>query len=466
MMAEASPRRAPRVSHPSRAALSLVVRTNAPLLALCVAGEIVREGGFYPGDDIGLPFAVAGLALVTPGALPVVRRHWPIAAAAAVLLGWWVGSGVAHHGGAAGMRLPATLIALCAGALAVRLLPAPAAALLRRCVVGFGVVVAGLGLVSLVTSGSWWVLTDERSVRLAGPFAYPSAVGLFLILCLIGTLGGSGGSALRGLQALLVVATLATDSRGALLALAAVVLAARREERREMFPALISGVLAAPLILLGQHRTSGQATHEWLTAIGVLVAIALATRITGPPRPAGRFTGQPRSAAWWRAAAAVPVAGCAGVAALLLATQHHAVHGLDASWNQRWGTLHSAWSALLQHPWWGAGPDPIFPARTASGAAGIAYFTHNEPLEIALSLGVAGLVAATALVAASVRRFGLWRDASWRLVLVAFLVAGLVDFVWHFAVLGLVAACVAPAVTRPANRPGRGRRRDSAAAGE
>jgi O-Antigen ligase len=462
-MVEESSRWGQRASDPARGALAQLVRTNAPLLAFCAAGEIVREGGFYPGDDIGLPFAVAGLALVTPGALPVVRRHWRIVAAAAVLLGWWVGSDVAHHGGVAGVRLPATLIALCAGALAVRLLPASVAALLRRCVVGFGVVVAGLGLVSLATGGSWWVFTDERSVRLAGPFAYPSAAGLFFILCLVGTLGSAGGMALRAVQALLVVATLATDSRGSLLALAAVVLVARREQRQALLPALICGVLAAPLVLLGQHRTSGHTTHEWLIALGVLLAIVLATKITGPPR-AGMVTGPP-PAAWGRPVVTVAVVGCGGVAALLLATQHHAVDGFDASWNQRWDTLHSAWSALLRHPWWGAGPDPIFPARTASGAAGIAYFTHNEPLEIALSLGVAGLLVATVLVAASVRRFGLWRERSWRLVLVAFLVAGLVDFVWHFPVLGLVAACVAPAVGRAADEPPR-RRRDSAAAGE
>ncbi len=418
--------------------------TGVPLLALCVVVSVLREGAFRPGDAVALAFAVAGLTLVMPGAVAELRRHGVIVAGAAVLLAWWTGSDVASGAGIAGMRLPSTMIVLAAGALAARLLPPYGRAALRDVVVWFGACVAVLGLTSLATGRGWWVLPDERSFRLAGPFAYPSAAGLFFVLCLIGTLASGEAIPSRVLRPTFVLATVATDSRGSLVALGVVVLVAAAWQRRLLLEALLAAAPGAPLVLLGQHRYGGRGDRGWVLALGVVVTIAVAA---GAPAAASRWRRTATQAALPRLLGRVVVAsaclGCVGICGMLLATQHHAVSGLDASWSQRLGTLHSAWTALLRRPWFGAGPDPTFPARTASGAPGIAYFAHDEPLEIALSVGVVGLAAAAALVALAVHRLGWWRRAGWRPVLAALVAAGLVDFVWHFAALGLAAAAVA-----------------------
>jgi O-antigen ligase len=129
----------------------------------------------------------------------------------------------------------------------------------------------------------------------------------------------------------------------------------------------------------------------------------------------------------------------------LLVTQHHAVSGFDASWTERGHILRGAVTVFADHPLLGAGPDPAFAAHTLSGQAGIAYFTHNEPVEILISVGILGTLVLAGCAVIVGRAVAVGSPAIPVLASVA--AAGLVDFVWHFPALGLATGIVAGAAT-------------------
>jgi len=131
------------------------------------------------------------------------------------------------------------------------------------------------------------------------------------------------------------------------------------------------------------------------------------------------------------------------VAGWLLATQHHSVSGLDASWTERGHILSGAGNVLSAHPLFGAGPDPWIPTHTLTGAPGIDAFAHNEPLEVLISIGVLGTVFVAMAFAVVVRDLFAARSRYVVPLLATVGVAGVVDFVWHFPALGLCAGVVA-----------------------
>jgi O-antigen ligase len=189
--------------------------------------------------------------------------------------------------------------------------------------------------------------------------------------------------------------------------------------------AVVAAVIGAPLLLLGQ-RTH---TNHLLVAAAVIVAAGLALIPDGVVHRVVRFVAIP----------AVCVVGW------LLVTQHHAVSGFDASWTERGHILRGAVTVFAKHPLFGAGPDPTFGAHTLTGQAGIAYFTHNEPVEILISVGVVGTVVLIGCAIVVARTLAASRGSLVLPVLVSVGAAGLVDFVWHFPALGLATGMVAGA---------------------
>ena len=125
--------------------------------------------------------------------------------------------------------------------------------------------------------------------------------------------------------------------------------------------------------------------------------------------------------------------------------QHHAVSGFDASWTERGHILRGAATVFANHPLLGAGPDPAFAAHTLSGQAGIAYFTHNEPVEILISVGILGTLVLAGCAVIVARAVAKGSPAIPALASVA--AAGVVDFVWHFPAIGLATDIVAGAAT-------------------
>ena len=296
---------------------------------------------------------------------------------------------MSHHG-IDSWRLPATWICATAGYGCARGLPerARGALLAAVSVAGGALAIAGLTLVGV--RSTFWTLLDERSLRYSGPLTYPSAVGLFLVISLIAS-AEAWPSRRRPdaiwstiVRALTVLGVIATDSRGAVLGL--VVALCFRQLRRQLGPAVVAAVVAGPLLLLGQ-RTDGERV---LVAAAVAVAIGVSLVVVVAAAVARRIV-------------TVAAAPAIGVIGWLLLTQHHVVSGLDASWTERGNILRGAASLFARHPWFGAGPDPQIPAHTLTGQPGIAFFTHNEPVEILVSVGVIGTLLLVGCVAIVVR---------------------------------------------------------------
>jgi O-antigen ligase len=367
-----------------------------------------------------------------------IRGHLAAVAAGTVATaGWILDSTVSHHG-VDSWRLPATWICATAGYGCARGLPhrARGALLVTVSVAGGALAAAGLTLVGV--RSTFWTLVDERSLRYAGPLTYPSAVGLFLVISLVATAEAWPSRRRPDLiwttivRAVIVLGVIATDSRGAVLGL--VVALCFRRLRQPLGPAAIAAVVAGPLLLLGQ-RTDGERLLATATAAAVAVAIAVSIVLVVA-------TGVARRVVTVAAAPAIVVIGW------LLLTQHHVVSGLDASWTERGNILRGAASLFARHPWFGAGPDPRIPAHTLAGQPGVAFFAHNEPVEILVSIGVIGTLLLAGCVTVVVRALYDHRSVLATPLAISAASAGLVDFVWHFPALGLAIGIVAGASMR------------------
>jgi hypothetical protein len=399
----------------------------APVLTLLVVA-IIRKGAFFRPDIVVSPALTLALAFSVPQVRDWARDHLAALAAGLVGTAWWIGDAELSHHSIDSWRLPAAWLCLAAGYGCARgLSSAPRrAALIGAAVMGDALAIAGLVLVSV--RSTFWTLQDQRSLRFAGPFTYPSAVGLFFVISLIaGTQIVIGNwrphRVVNCVRAVTVLGIVATDSRGAVVGLA--VALCFRDIRRELGTAVVAAVIGAPLLLLGQ-RTH---TSHLLIVAAVVVAAGLALIPDGVVHRVVR-------------AAALPAVCVVG---WLLVTQHHAVSGFDASWTERGHILRGAVTVFAKHPLFGAGPDPSFGAHTLTGQAGIAYFTHNEPFEILISVGVVGAVVLVACAVVVARALAAGRGSLAVPVLVSVAAAGLVDFVWHFPALGLAAGIVAGA---------------------
>ena len=402
---------------------------------------ILRKGAFFRPDIVVSPALVLALALSTPQVRTWCRQHLAAVGASVVATGWWIGDALLAHHSVDSWRLPSAWLCMAAGYGCARSLPPTARRLAQAGVAVTGVALAVAGLVLVGVRSTLWTLPDERSLRFSGPFTYPSAVGLFLVMALIAGTEFSASRPVVFARAVTVLGIVATDSRGAVVGLA--VALCFRNVRRELATAVVAAIIGAPLLLLGQRAHDS----HFLVLAAVVVAFAITLIPDAVVRRFVRF-------------AAIPAAGAVG---WLLVTQHHAVSGFDASWTERGDILRGAAHVFRAHPLLGAGPDPAFAAHTLTGQAGIAYFTHNEPVEIVISVGIVGALVLALCAVVVARAVATGRGDLAVPVLASVAAAGLVDFVWHFPALGLAAGIVSGASTVGAwNKEAHNRAKESA----
>jgi O-antigen ligase/polysaccharide polymerase Wzy-like membrane protein len=393
-----------------------------PILTLLVIA-ILRKGAFFRPDIVVSPALTVALAMSTPQVRAWCRHQLAAVGAGVLATACWIGDAELSHHSIDSWRLPSAWLCLAAGYGCARSLSSAGRRAASAGVAAAGVALAIAGLVLVGVHATLWTLPDERSLRFSGPFTYPSAVGLFLVIALIAGSEFDAGRGMACARAVTVLGIVATDSRGAVVGLA--VALCFRDVRRTLTTAVVAAVIGAPLLLLGQRMHASRL--EIVAAI--VVAVGLAFVPDGVIRRVVGFVAIP----------AVVVVGW------LLVTQHHAVSGFDASWTERGHILRGAVTVFAHHPLLGAGPDPAFGAHTLSGQAGIAYFTHNEPVEILISVGILGtLVLAGCAV---IVWHAVAKGPPTIPVLMSVAAAGLVDFVWHFPALGLATGIVAGATT-------------------
>jgi O-antigen ligase len=420
-----APPRTTRVADAAGDGIATALFLGLPVIAVAVVGTL-RNGAFFTPDVVVLPALSLALLVFSPDAVRWALHNPVVVAAGAAAAAWWLVDAQLTGHGVASWRMVAFAVCAVAGFGVVRQLPARSQAVVAASLFAVGVAVAVLGLAFVAAGSTAWTWPDERSLRFQGPLTYPSAIGVYLLVCLLASTQVPAGwipaRVVRSGQAVVLLGVVATDSRGALLAL--VVMLALRPPG--IGTVVIAAVVGAPLLLYGQR----DGVRPWFIAAAFAVTTVVASA-------GGNGTAFARRRAVAIGGAVVAAGGLA-VAVVLLATQHHAVSGLDASWTQRRDIIHGAFRLFTKHWLLGSGPDPTIPTTMLDGAPGIDAFAHDEVVEILLSIGVlgfAGVVAAVVLVVRAIRQS---RGAVAVPAVAAVLAAGLVDFDWHFPALGLV----------------------------
>ena len=454
---------------PSKTAAPIEALRAIPILAYPIAAAVTATtldgGGFSPGSQTIL-IVLAAIALLVAAfydadALAVIARS-PVAMILLLLGGlaalsslWTIGQP------SESLRWGLVILAygaivLSTGVLATRTGPWPIAA----GIAGLAAIEAALGLGAAalhalpdaeLVAGSW---------RPGGTFQYSPTLGLLEVAALPALLGALGHQrrfvALAGALALALDGAVlgCADSRLDL-ALVAVVLVmsvgwppSYVRDRVEIFAAAVLVVLAALAghLLLGQHVTSADNTGGplRLAAMGSLcVALALLWR---PIRTLLRKRVR-LSARTLVLAAVVVIAGAiiAWVAIGYSGTLGSFRGGIGHGRIHYWSVAVKTW---LHRPLIGSGANTFYQASVRyQGIGDVTRFAHNLPLELAVELGVLGLLLGAALYGAAVRSVKrAWASPSvWLLapMVVAFLIANLVDWPWHLAGLGATWAAAA-----------------------
>ena len=423
----------------------------AASLAVAVAAPVVLRGG-YPGDARAIFVLFAGAAVLAAlltaerDALALLRRPPVLALGALALLAAasaaWT---VAEPAGAIRWALVLAAyaaVAVAAGTIARR---PRGIALLAALIAGVAALSALVGVTAVALRAEPWAERIYGRWQPGGPFEYPPALAMlqvaaFPILLRTMVAGAPATAAAGAAGGSLAAVTLAlTTSRVAFasaLVLAAVALAAPAAvgaSRGRIAAALaaLAAPFAATLMLRGAVEPGA----------GQLVAIALA--VAAP------------AAAWWAVARAGrpgappargPSAGAiaAGLAGLLAAGALGAgvgpaaggiTHGRTAIWEE-------ALTTWQERPLAGAGAEAFLVASTPHQSGAAVRYAHMLPLELAVELGIAGLLLGVLLYATALRAVWAARGhpAAWLFgpAVVTLLVFNLVDWTWHLAGAGAV----------------------------
>jgi O-antigen ligase len=440
-------------------------------LAVALAAGNLDRGGFTGASQNLLLLCVAVVLLVllvlAPQALGAGARTVLVGclvalAAVAMLSAVWT-TGPASGAFREGLVAVALATTAIAGHAVVSEWGAPPLALalgvlaLVEAVLGLGAAALRETPSALLLNGSW---------RPAGTYEYPPALGLLQVMALPVAFGLLGSRA-RGLVALGVVLLVlagavlgSADSRFDLaLALATLVaiaaMAPPELDGSRTVPTgaivLVAGIIAGAL-LIGRRTGPAGAESGLLGLTGLaIVSAALAAAWPMLLRGAARVTRRQLIGVAVLGAGAAAVAWIAlGYTSTLTSTGGGLGHGRIGYWT-------AAFDAWKRRPLLGWGAGTFFAASIQYQAINDGtIFAHNLPLELAVELGVPGLLAGVTLYLAAARLLIRTRHApgAWLLApaVGCFLVDNLVDWTWHLAGLtALWAACAGglAALARP-----------------
>lgn len=404
------------------------------------AVEIARQGAFYPID--ALVVAVLSGALVVTS---MVRRHDAHAVAVVVtavaLAAWWCCSAVIHGRPGSFLPLGASILGFLAAFLVVRELDAPTR---RAAAIVAASIAAAASCIGLVACAARWyplAIPSQGLWRLATTITYSDAAGILCAMGLVVALGLDARAVIVRIDiAACLAGLIAAQSRGAVLAVAiAVALVPLAAIRRAAVP-LTTGLAAGVVVVA---TSAGDAAHPGVAVVVACLVAAAAVTPKAIPHVAPRVVTR-------RVGALIGVA-CAAVAAVAVVVLRTPIERRVqfASTAQRVAEWRAAFDQWRGSPWIGVGPDALLHVHVDGGT--VAHFAHDEYLQVAAGAGIVGVVllaAAMAAIGASIRR----RDqlsACAAAAVVAWAVAGALDFDWHLAALGLIAGWAAGLAGHP-----------------
>jgi len=455
--------------------------SGALVIGTVVASAVLLRGGFFEaGQSVfvllaGVAFAAA--VIRDEEQTPRTMRSAPVVvlallgAVALVSAIWTVGdSGDAARTGCVILGLAALTVAsavLCSGATGA-----------ERLATGIALV-AGLaalaGLAGIVLRDEPWAERIGGSWRAGGPFEYPPALALLQVSALPILLVGMA----TGRRAVVPAATLGATLAAVVIALSesrlqvalgcAVLVVAVVWSRQTLgissarpFAAavllVVVGILAA--VLLGGYTTPGvtRGADERLLELLVLVGGASVVWLVLRSHLAGRTYRQAGSGARAYPISSGRLAVVAAVGGVILVTATLAVSApVDGSGGFTHGRL-DLWSGALEaaaeRPLLGWGAGSFFEATDSFQGTNAIRFAHNLPIELAVELGILGLLLGLAFYGVCSLALLRARDARllWLLgpAVAAFLVTNLVDWQWHFAgSAAIFAAALGPLIARP-----------------
>ena len=400
----------------------------AALVLVLAAASGWQDGGFWHTEAL----AVGAIAIVLLGAALVIAP--PDRASAFVLISlallalWWLLRAVTAGSGVDFLPFGASIVAFAAAFAAVRPLTGRAREIAALAFACLGALGALLGFAGLAWRWFPMAMPAQGLWRLSSTLTYSDAAGLVLGLSLLVALGCDRYPVLvRVVVCLTAGGLLATQSRGAYLALACACLLVPARRYGEQLIPLAAG---AGLGVAAVASSPGNEPVPWLALVlvGAVVLSALDLRWVQ------RQWSHAHTRTWVGAGL---VGGLIGLGLLLL---HHeiALRALAPSDQDRsveWSSALHQWASA---PIVGVGPDRELVFRAADGSS--AHYVHNEYLQVGADAGIigAGLLGLVALSQVrALRRLDVLSSCAVAAV-VCWAVAGAFDFDWHLPVIGLM----------------------------
>lgn len=390
----------------------------------------VRQGGFWHADAsvaaVGSVVLLASAAVISP----LDRRAAGVAVALVALALWWGLRAVTSGMDGSVLPLGASCLACAAAYVVVRPLRGAHRQLAGRAVACLGAAGALAGFVGLIWRWFPLAMPAQGLWRLSTTLTYSDAAGLALGMCLLVALGLDRQPWLvRTAACLCAGGVLATQSRGAVVALVCAVAVAPWRRVVSLLVPLLAGTV---LGVVAVASSPDPGAVPWL-AVALVAAVAISAL---PPARVCATAADPRIR--------MVVLGLAPVALVAFGFVLRHEIGLrtlapsDADRAAEWSVAWHQWGSA---PLFGVGPDRLLSLPGAGGA--YAAFVHNEYLQVAADAGTVGL-ALVALVVATVVRAVRRADALSACACAA-LVCGAVgaafDFDWHLPFVGFLLGC-------------------------
>jgi O-Antigen ligase len=409
-----------------------------------IVAAVIRQGGFYPVDAVGL--ASVSMVMTTSSlAAGCDRRAIAVVATVGPLALWWLVRAIADGNVESFLPLGASMIGFVSAFLVVRRLLDPQRIFAAKLVAALGAGEGALGLFATIArwsplSGGGRYIGDQW--RLASTLTYANAAGMLLVLSFLMALSlDQRARSTRLMICVCTAALVATQSRGAVLGLMVGLLLIPFSQLRTAAMSTILGLVGGLTVVATSSGGKPQPVAGVMVVLVVIASFAIPRQLHTSSLT--RRTRIAMAIGIFGASAAIGVVGATTLRVPI--ERRSALADIEAR-GYLWRTAFDQWRSS---PLIGVGPDQPLTLHSPYGT--VATFVHNEYLQILAYGGlIAGILvlAAMGCVVAAVRRDDVTTSCAVA-GLCAFALIGAVDFDWHLPALGLLGGWVAGLAGKP-----------------